>query len=430
MAVRWKILLLICAASFVSYVLRTNLSIVGETMIKDLGLTQIQLGIIFSAFAWGYAIFQFPGGVFGDVAGSRKAVTIIAILWGLLTILTGIVPGRSVATPATILTILIVVRFLVGVSQAPIFPVIGGAIANWFPVSSWGLPNGLTSTALTLGAAAAAPLLVLLMKVYGWRESFFITAPLAFLIAAVWWRYVRDQPADHPSISAKELELIHANRQAQVEEKGVWKRTLKDRNVLLLGASYFCTNYVFYLFFNWFFFYLVDVRRFGEEQAGYFTSAQWIVGAVGATLGGFLCDHFVKRYGARNGYRLVPIPSMILGGLFLLIGSVESGPVAAVALLSLSFGCTQLTEGSYWSAIASVAGKHASSAGGVLNTGGNAVGGIGAVLVPITAERFGWPAAMFTGSIFAFAAAVLWFFIRADVAMAQDPSARSAKIVE
>ncbi len=419
MAVRWRILLLICAASFVSYVLRTNLSIVGETLIQDLGLTQIQLGIVFSAFAWGYTIFQFPGGVFGDVAGCRKAVTIIAILWGLLTIFTGIVPGRSATAPAIILAVLIVLRFLVGASQAPIFPVIGGAIANWFPVSSWGLPNGLTSTALTLGAAAAAPLLVWLMHEYGWRQSFFITAPLGFLIAAVWWRYVRDDPADHPSVSARELELIQANRQTHTETKGAWKRTLQDRNVLLLAASYFCTNYVFYLFFNWFFFYLVDVRRFGDEQAGYFTSAQWIVGAIGATLGGFLCDYFVKRYGARKGHRIVPIPSMILGAFFLLIGSVESNSFLAVAMLSLSFGCTQLTEGSYWSGIASVAGKHASAAGGVLNTGGNAVGGIGAVLVPVTAEMFGWPAAMITGSFFAIAAAVLWFFIRADVPMVE-----------
>lgn len=388
-------------------------------MIKDLGLTQIQLGLVFSAFAWGYTIFQFPGGVFGDIAGPRKAVTIIAIIWGVLTIFTGMVPGRETATPAIILTVLIVLRFLVGVSHAPIFPIIGGAIANWFPVSGWGLPNGLTSTALTLGAAAAAPLIVWLMKEHGWRQSFFITAPLAFLIAVIWWRYVRDHPSDHPSVSATELALIEKNKQEVVEQKGMWKQTLKDRNVLLLAASYFCTNYVFYLFFNWFFFYLVDVRHFEQEQAGYFTSAQWIVGAIGGTLGGFLCDYFVRKYGPRKGHRMVPIPSMILGALFLLLGSMESRSVLAVAMLSISFGCTQLTEGAYWSATASVAGKHASAAGGVLNTGGNAVGGIGAVLVPVTAQMFGWPAAMVTGSIFALAAALLWFFIRADVPMVE-----------
>ncbi|HEY4491888.1 MAG TPA: MFS transporter, partial [Acidobacteriota bacterium] len=146
-AVRWKILLLISAVSFVSYVLRTNLSIAGEAMIGDLGLTKIQLGMILSAFAWGYALFQFPGGVVGDMLGSRRSVAGIAVLWAALTFLTGVVPGASALNPVWILTTLIVLRFLVGVSQAPIFPIIGGAIATWFPLPDRALPNGLTSTA-------------------------------------------------------------------------------------------------------------------------------------------------------------------------------------------------------------------------------------------------------------------------------------------
>jgi ACS family glucarate transporter-like MFS transporter len=106
-----------------------------------------------------------------------------------------------------------------------------------------------------------------------------------------------------------------------------------------------------------------------------------------------------------------------LSGVFLLCGAFAENPFLAVALLSLSFGFTQLTEGSYWAAIASVAGRHSCSAGGVMNTGGNAIGGIGALLVPITAQTFGWPVAVSTGCIFAVIAAILWFFVRADVPM-------------
>ena len=390
-------------------------------MIQDLGLTKIHLGIVFSAFAWGYAIFQFPGGVFGDVLGPRKAFTIMAILWGVLTIVTGLIPGPRLLSSAAILVVLVVVRFLVGLAHAPIFPVVGGVIANWFPVSGWGLPNGLTSTALTLGGAAAAPLIVWLMDNWGWRQAFFLTAPLAFLIAAVSKWYLRDNPGEHRSVNAAELAFIEANRDSALvspaEEKGLWKQTLRDRNILLLTASYFCTNYVFYLFFNWFFFYLVDVRHVADHQAGIFTSAQWIAGAVGATLGGFLCDWFAKKYGRRRGFRMVPIPSMILAAITLFLGSAESSSSMAVAYFSISFACTQLTEGSFWAAIASVSGKHASSAGGVLNTGGNAVGGIGAILVPVTAEAFGWTAAVNTGALFAVAAALIWLWIRADEPM-------------
>lgn len=249
--IRWRILALLFAASFVAYVLRTNMSIAGESMMGDLGLSKLQLGMVLAAFAWGYAIFQLPGGVWGDVVGSRKALTIIAILWGVVTVLTGLTPGTAMVSTGTVLAILIVLRFLQGAVQAPLYPVTsGGTIANWFPVSGWAFPNGLTSTALTLGAAATAPLIAWLMVTAGWRISFLVTAPLALVVAAWWWHYARDYPAEHHSVSRVELNLINANRPAspRTEDKDAWKLTLKNRDILLLAFSYFCMNYVFYIF--------------------------------------------------------------------------------------------------------------------------------------------------------------------------------------
>jgi ACS family glucarate transporter-like MFS transporter len=414
--IRWVILTLISVASFISYVIRSNLSIVGLSVMAEFGFTEIQFGRILAAFTFGYAVFQFPGGVFGDVLGSRKAITFIAVLWGVFTILNGIIPAPPIVSVTTILVIFIVLRFVTGASHAPIFPVTGGIIANWFPVSGWGLPNGLTSTALTLGAAAAAPLMVWLMQIAGWRGSFFLTAPLAFLIAIVWWWYARDYPDQHRGVNSAELELIHANRTDvhTVHEKGAWKQVLKDRNMLLLTLSYFCSNYVFYQVFNWIFIYLVDIRKVGQHEAGYLTAAQWIAAAIGATLGGFLCDYFARKVGPRWGYRIIPIPSLILTAVFLFFGAISSNPYLSVGFFCLSFGCQQLTEGSFWAAIASIAGRHTSVAGGLLNTGGNAVGGVGALLVPVLAKHFGWTAAIASGAVFAIVAALLWFVIKAD----------------
>ena len=416
--VRWVILALLFVASFVAYVLRTNMSIAGENIMDDLGLSKIQLGMVFSAFAWGYAIFQFPGGVFGDRVGSRRALSFIAVLWGILTLATGLVPGTALASTTLILATLIGLRFLVGVAQAPLFPVVcGGTIGRWFPVSGWAFPNGLTSTGLTLGAAATAPLVVWLMETVGWRESFFLTAPFAFLVAGVWWWYARDDPADHPRVGKKELDLINSNRpspEQAIENKTAWKRVLKNRDILLLTASYFCMNYVFYIFFNWFFIYLVDVREFEILEGGFYAAAPWMVGAVGASVGGLWCDRLCKRIGPRWGYRIPGIVGLSLVAGLLFLGATAENPYLAVVLLSLSFGCTQLTEGAYWAAAISVSGKHASAATGVMNTGGNVVGGIGALLVPITAEALGWVPALATGSVFAVIGAVLWLFVRAD----------------
>ena len=419
--VRWVILALLFMASFVAYVLRTNMSIAGENIMDDLGLSKIQLGMVFSAFAWGYAIFQFPGGVFGDIVGSRRALSFIAVLWGILTLATGLVPGTAVASTTFILATLIGLRFLIGVAQAPLFPVFGGGtIGKWFPVSGWAFPNGLTSTGLTLGAAVTAPLVAWLMEKLGWRESFLVTAPLAFLIAGVWWWYARDDPADHPRVGRHELDLINSGRPAPeqaVEDKNAWKRVLKNRDILLLTASYFCMNYVFFIFFNWFFIYLIDVRKFEILEGGFYAAVPWMVGAVAATVGGLWCDRLCKRVGPRWGYRIPGIVGLSLAAGLLVLGATARDPLLAVVLLSLSFGSIQLTEGAYWGAAISVAGRHASAATGVMNTGGNVVGGIGALLVPIMAEVFGWIPALATGSVFAMLGVGLWLLVRADRCM-------------
>ena len=419
--VRWVLLLLIVVASFVSYVLRTNLSIVGPAMIAELGISEIELGVVLSAFALGYTIFQFPGGVFGDFVGPRRAVTGMAVAWGLLTLLSGLVPETTASSASALVAILVVLRFLVGVTQAPIFPVMtGGLVSNWFPIAAWGLPNGLSSAGLTLGAAATGPLIVALSAWVGWRGSFLATVPAAFLLAAVWWWYVRDHPGQHTGVAQGELDLIEAGRvppTLAAKQRGVWKAALADRQILLLTVSYFCMNYVFYLFFNWFFYYLVEVRGFDAAQAASLMAGQWIIGAVGATLGGLLCDGTMRRFGARTGARILPVVGLLVSGALLAAGAFETRPIVAVVLLAACFGFNQITEASFWATTIAVAGRHASAAAGVLNTGGNLVGFVGALLVPLTAEALGWPWAMATGSLAAAVGAALWLWIRADEPM-------------
>ena len=423
--VRWLVLAILVAASSIAYMLRSSLSIVGETMMHDLGMNEVQLGFVFSAFAAGYAIFQFPGGIFGDRFGARFTIAMIAVGWGLLAIVTAFIPGTDALSVGTIVIAMMVTRFLVGVFQAPLFPVgIGGTIVSWFPLKQWGLANGLTSTGTTLGAAATAPLIVWLMSLYGWRSALLITAPAAFVVAIVFYWYVRNDPKDHPQIESDELEKISSDRPPEgvVPVMGGWKLALKNRNVLLITLSYFCMNYVFYLFFSWFFFYLVDVKGFSNEEAGILTAAQWVFGAIGATAGGILCDYLVGRYGLRYGPKRLVMTALILSAIFLWVGAVSDNVLLCVGMLCLSFACNQLTEAPIWVSTMAVSGRHAPVATGILNTGANIPGILGGILVPFTAGIFGWPAAMVTGSFFAVVGALLWLFIRADEPMGEPVS--------
>jgi ACS family glucarate transporter-like MFS transporter len=177
-------------------------------------------------------------------------------------------------------------------------------------------------------------------------------------------------------------------------------------------------NYVFYLFFNWFFYYLVEVRGFDSETAAWLSAVQWILGAAGAAAGGLLCDGTMRRLGARRGARIGPVIGLVGSAALLAAGAFATHPTVAVVCLAACFGLNQLTEASYWAAAISVGGRHASSAAGVLNTGGNLVGFAGALLVPIAAQAVGWPWAIASGALMALLGALLWGWIRADRSLA------------
>ncbi len=415
--VRWRVFFLMAMASFVAYVLRSDVSIAAPVMMLELGLSELEWGWVVAAFTLSYAIFQFPGGIFGDKVGPRKALAVIASLWSIAMLLTVLVPGPAVVSGAVMLGSLMAARFLVGVVQAPIFPVTNIAISRWFPVGGWALPTGLSSTGLTLGFAASAPVMAWLIAEYGWRTAFIVVAPLGFVVSALWWWYARDHPAEHPSINAAEVELITANKAAPIMtpiNPPGWVRLLKNRNMLLLTASYFCSNFVFFSTFSWFYYYAVTVREFDAGTAGYVTSTQWIAGAAGAALGGWLCDHLVHKFGLRWGSRWPIIVGQTGCAVFLVIGAYHANAVVAVSFLALCFFFQQITEGSYWSASIAIGNQLAGAAGGILNTGANIMGIVTALLVPWIAVTISWQVAIASGAIFSLLALVILMFVRAD----------------
>ena len=115
---RWVILAILFVVSFVAYLLRMNISVAAKFMMPELGISEVQMGWVFAAFTLGYAVFQIPGGVFGDVAGPRRALAIVMLFWVAITMLTGWVPGRVLTSASGMLVSLVILRFLMGVFQA------------------------------------------------------------------------------------------------------------------------------------------------------------------------------------------------------------------------------------------------------------------------------------------------------------------------
>jgi ACS family glucarate transporter-like MFS transporter len=414
--VRFRILAVLIALSFINYLLRNNISVAIPSIREEFGFTSTEIGWILGSFNISYTILQIPGGVFGEAYGHRRALAWIAVTWGVLTFLTGFAPSLMAASATGAMISLIVVRFLMGIVNAPIFPITTGAIARWFPTGGWAFPNSLTSTGLTLGQAAIGPVATLLIIQFGWRASFYALAPLGFLVGAWWYWYGRDRPSEHRAITPAEVALINKDRDPAATEPpppGSWREVLTRRDVLLLGASYFCSNVVFYIFSQWLFIYLVEERGFSLLESGFLYVLPFATGALMTAVGGFTCDRLCTRYGGGWGCRLPAMIASALVAVFLLLGLKAVDPYMAVILLSLCFGFQQFTEGPFASAATYLGGPHASTAYGVINTGAN-IAGFLAPVIGLMIDRAGWEATLAGGSVFALISAGLWLFIRID----------------
>jgi ACS family glucarate transporter-like MFS transporter len=285
------------------------------------------------------------------------------------------------------------------------------------------LPTGLSSSGLTLGAAAASPLLAWMIPEFGWRFSFLVLSPLGFVLAAAIWWYARDYPQEHAAVNEAEIDLIAAERVppvlSPINPPG-WVRILKDRNIVLLTLSYAFSCYVFYTVLSYFFLYLVTGRQLGNLEAGVLNGQIWLVAAFGAAFGGWLCDYLCHKVGLRWGYRWPIIIGQVGCAILFVVGAYHQEPVVAVAIMSLAFCFQQMTEGAYWSSSIAIGNQLAGTAGGILNTGSNVMGAINAVLFVWLAESYGWAFAMASNAVFTLIALALMMFVRTDEPIALD----------
>ncbi len=425
--VRWIIFAYTFAFAFIIYLQRTSFSVTAVQMMPELGISQVQLGWLFTAYLIAYMALQLPGGIFGEWAGARRALVITGVLGCVAAIATPLIP--LALTGGAMLAALLVSRIVLGAAHAPLFPVSTGVFEAWFPVGHWGWPNGLQTAGLQFGSAVATPLIAILMASHGWKNALLWTTIPALAVVAAWSWYGRDNPRQHPKVSAAELAELAANGSVH-GTKGMTRqdllRVLANKDILLLATSYTIMNYVFYLLATWSFLYLVQERHLSILESGWLASLPFMAAALGAAVGGKLTDALALRYGPTIGYRAVPLITLPLAGLLLFAGVESGNPYLAVAALSLAFAATEITEAAYSAATIAVAREHTMAAWGVVGTGGNLGGVIGTPLVAILSAHHAWTAAFLTGTGAGILSGVLWIWIDGGRPLLGDTGKRSA----
>ncbi len=417
--IRWRIFSFLFGFGLLAYVQQKTITVAAERMMPELGLTQLQIGWLEQAFVLGYALFQMPGGIFGQRLGARRTFVIIGLTAFAATIATPIAPdffsGRG------LFVALLGVQLLLGCSQGAIFPVSAGVFEAWFPPKRWAFVQGFQTMGLNFGSALTPPLIANLMKSLGWQSALVWASLPALGLIALWAWYGRDTPREHPSVSQEELAEI--GDQPKAHSSISIKQLLalvRDRNVLLLFISYMCMNYTFYLLSNWVFLYLIQERKFSLLESGWLATAPPLAAALGAGVGGLATGLLTQRFGNRWGYRIVPLVAMPAAAVLLLFAVNASNPYWAVAALATCFGSVELTEGAFWGAAMTVGRGDTMAVCGFMNTGGN-LGGI--ISIPIVAYFSGehaWHTAFIIGVGFAIVSALAWLGIQ--VAALNEPA--------
>ncbi len=410
---RWGLIFWMFLMSAVAYLDRVNISIAGQAIQKDFGLTNIQLGWVFSAFVIGYALFQVPGGRLADRFGARMVISAGVVWWGVFTTLTALVPTGM----ALSLAMLIGTRLLLGLGEAVVYPSSNRLVSSWIPSSERGLANGLIFAGVGAGAGVTPPLIIYVLSRWGWHWSFYVSALIGLASGAVWFLIARDSPREHPLASRKEIDHIEAGLPAATHASGgtlPWGTILGNRNVWAITFSYFAYGYTAYIFFTWFFIYLSRVRGLDLKASALYSMLPFIAMACAAPLGGWVADWITWHHGKRAGRCGVAIFGLSFAAVFLALATqVESARVASIVLAG-GAGALYLAQSAFWAVSADIAGKSAGTVSGLMNMGAQVGGAMTASLTPWIADRFGWTASFLVAASLCFGGALAWLLVNPD----------------
>src|SRR4051795_13394140 len=409
---RFTIVAMLFAVTMVNYADRATISIAGPALSKDLGLSPVQMGYVFSAFGWSYVAAQIPGGWMLDRFGSKTIYFWSIFIWSLFTLLQGSV--GVLGAGAVAVTALFALRLLVGLAEAPSFPANGRIVAAWFPANERGTASAIFNSAQYFATALFAPIMGWLVSSFGWPYVFYFMGVVGILISFVWLKVIYS-PKDHPRLSPSELDYIekggalvdmdqpkkekHITRaeldyvergglktmntrsedQKNAPQWGFIKQLLTNRMLLGVYIAQYCITTITYFFLTWFPVYLVQQRGMSILNAGMIASIPAICGFVGGVLGGIISDFMLRKGWSLTSARKTPIVLGMLMSMSMILCNYVDAQWLIIALMALAFfgkGIGALG----WAVVSDTSPKEiAGLSGGLFNTFGN----IASITTPI-----------------------------------------------
>jgi MFS family permease len=397
----------------VAYLDRVCIATAAPVIKDELGLSDAQMGMVFSAFTFAYALFEIPSGWMADRFGARMTLTRIVLWWSAMTAATGLASG---------FLSLVVLRFLFGLGEAGAFPATARAYARWLPARERGRAFGLAIMTGAIAGAVTQPLVVVMLGTMTWHRAFAVFGAVGVVWAGVWWWWFRDDPHEHAAVGPAELAFIaEGGAEHRPHAHLPWRRLVACRALVVLCAMYFCAIYGWYFYLTWLPTYLLRARGFDLRQAGWLAALPLLSIALGVFLGGWLSDRLAARLGARRGRRLCGLVGLPAAALAVVAGVTTSSPIASALLLAAAGGAAALGVAPAWAVALEIGGVNAGVVSGAMNMFGNLGGTLSPLVIGFSLERWqAWQAPLLSVAALYLVAAGLWLLI--------DPEDRIAAI--
>jgi MFS family permease len=382
---------LLCLMYFLTYLDRVNIStaMASNQFLKEIPLTKTQAGLIFSAFAYPYLLFQISGGWVADKFGARIALTICGIIWAGATIMTGMVHG---------LVMMFVARVVLGFGEGATFPTATRAMSYWMPKSKRGYAQGITHAFSRLGNSVTPWLVATLIAAISWRGSFIVVGFVSLFWALLWGLYFRNDPRQHRAITDEELTVLPPYAEKKGTVQVPWKRL--GLRMIPVIVVYFCYGWTLWLFLSWIPSFFRNEYHLDLQSSALFSSGVFFAGVLGDTLGGIVSDKLFERTKDLNIARRNVVAVMMTLCCLSLVPVLFTNDIKIVTLaLSAGFFCAEFTIGPMWAIPMDIAPKFSGTASGMMNTGSAFAAIVSPVVFGYIVDKTGhwtWP---FMGSM-------------------------------
>lgn len=418
---RWFIVLLLVFFAAIAQYNRLCISVAGsEVFIPKVGISETDMGMVYSAFLIVYTICMMPGGWLIDRLGAGVALLLLGLSMGTFVILTGCL-GWFTSDSSQVWMGLMVIRGLAGACSAPLHPAAAHVVAELMPRTGRATANGMVTAGAVIGIACSFPLFGWLMDVITWQWAFVVSGVALFVYGLFW----RSAAAAVFSAAHAVVKPIQNDPSIPSATKGrAVLQLLTEPSLWLTTLSYAAYGYFQYLFFYWMSFYFKDVLEVSKEQSRYCSMYITLAMGVGMIVGGFVADVASRIFGTLHGRRGVVIAAMCLAGAFGMAGVMQSDYRMVTLFLALAMGVLGMCEGVFWTTATDIGGKLAGLSGAFLNTGGNIGGFISPVITPIVAETFGWTGAIGVACAISALGGVIWLAIQPPEQPLEEPPSK------